>query len=147
MSLSSYVRSKKFIAVIVGIFGLALLVISFSVGVAVGYHKASFSYAWGEHYDRNFGGPRHGIFGMHGSPLFMNAHGIFGTIIKIDNNTLVIKDKDSTEKIVRVNDNTTIKKLRQTISLKDLVIDQRVIVIGEPNDQGQIEAKFIRVLN
>ena len=53
-------KSKKFAVVIVVILGLALLIGTFSFGMAVGYRKAKFSYAWGENYHRNFGGPRGG---------------------------------------------------------------------------------------
>jgi hypothetical protein len=39
-----------------------------------------------------------------------------------------------------------IERLRETVKISDLKVDDFVVVIGEPNDSGQIEAKFIRLL-
>ena len=36
--------------------------------------------------------------------------------------------------------------MRNDLTAKDLAPDQTIVVIGEPNAQGQINAKFIRVL-
>jgi cytochrome c-type biogenesis protein CcmE len=34
-----------------------------------------------------------------------------------------------------------------TIAPQNLKAGQQIVVIGEPNDQGQIQAKFIRIIN
>lgn len=149
MEIDKILQSRKFVIVMVTLFGLALMVGVFIGGVAVGLHKARFSYAWGDNYERNFVGPRSGPMGMmrgfFGRDLF-DAHGSAGDIIKIADNTLTIKENGNTEKSVLVGDGTTIQQFRQTIKLSDLKTGDRVVVIGEPNDQGQIEAKFIRVM-
>lgn len=59
---------------------------------------------------------------------------------------LIIKDRDGTEKIILVTDKTEIRKFRETVKLSDLKIDDYVVVIGEPNDAGQVEAKLIRIM-
>jgi hypothetical protein len=125
---------------------LAVLIGIFSLGVFVGYHKARFSYAWGENYHNNFGGPRGGLFKDFSGKEFMDAHGTYGQIVKVTDSTLVVKGSDSVEKIVVVNDDTSIMRLRDAIKISDLKINDNVIIIGEPNEQGQIGAKFIRFL-
>lgn len=147
----NFIKSKAFITLVVVLFGLALLAGTFGLGLAVGYHKARFSYAWGENYHRNFGGPKGGFFGgdfldgFSGRDL-IDAHGVFGQIAKIDGSTLIIKGRDNVEKIVLVQDDTSIMSFRDAIKLADLKIDDNVMVIGEPDDQGRITAKFIRLM-
>ena len=144
--LSQCVQSKGFMVAVACLVGLAVLVGTFSLGVFVGYHKARFSYAWGENYHRNFGGPMGGLFQDFSGKEFIDAHGTFGQIVKVNSSTLVVKGRDSVEKIVVVKDNTSIMRLRDSIKILDLKINDNIVVIGEPNEQGQIEAKFIRFL-
>jgi len=130
-----------FLIIITGVFGL---------GMAVGYRKANFSYNWGENYHRNFGGPRNGFFRqmpmMFGND-FISAHGTTGLIIKIDGNNLVVDGNNTPEKIVVVSDKTIIRNGQQDIKLGDLKIGELVVVVGNPNAGGQIEAILIRVFN
>jgi len=148
----NFIKSKKITVAIAILFGLTLLFGAFSIGVAVGYRKASFSYAWGENYHLNFGGPREGLFNNFSRDIagrdFIGAHGIFGQIMNIDINsqTLAIKGRDNVEKIVLVKNETEIRRFQDIVQLNDLKSDELVTIIGEPNNQGQIEAKFIRVL-
>ena len=149
----NFLKSKKVLAIIIVLFSLALLVGVFGLGIAVGYHKARFSYAWGENYHRNFGGPRGGFFRNFSGRDFIDAHGTFGQIVKIDLSTnlgqvatLVIKGQDNVEKIVLIKDDTSIRRFRDAIKPSDLKADDYVVVIGEPNNEGQIAAKFIRLL-
>lgn len=153
----NFIKSRTFIIIIVCLFGLAILAGSFAVGVFVGYAKARFSYAWGENYHKNFGGPRGGLMRDLGKDFsggdFIGAHGTFGQIIKIDPSTdlgqaavLVIRGKDNVEKIVLIKNDTEIRRFQDVIQIGDLKIDELVTVIGEPNDAGQIIAKFIRIL-
>lgn len=153
----NFIKSKTFVTIIVVLFGLALLAGVFTLGAAIGYRKARFSYAWGENYNRNFGGPREGFMGNFARDFsgrdLIDAHGTFGQIMKIDPSTgsgqaatLVIKGPDNVEKSVLIKDDTTIQRLRETIKSGDLKINDNVVVIGNPNNSGQIEAKFIRVM-
>src|SRR3989338_7677813 len=78
--------------VIVGLAGFIVLILVFGAGMKVGTLKARYSYRWAENYHRNFAGPRSGFFSDWGnSPRgeFINAHGVFGSIIKIDGNTML----------------------------------------------------------
>jgi len=146
----NFIKSRTFVVIIIVLFGLALLVGVFTLGAAIGYRKARFSYAWGENYNRNFGGPREGFMGNFARDFsgrdLIDAHGTFGQIMRIDSSTLVIKGPDNVEKSVLIKDDTTIQRLRETIKPGDLKINDSVVIIGSPNNSGQIEAKFIRVM-
>lgn len=124
---------------------IVVLVFVFSLGVFVGHEKSRFSRDWGENYYRNIMGP--GGRGMmdFGRPGF-NAHSGLGQIIKIDGNSLIIKDQANIEKTILITDKTAIIRDKQNIAITDLKVDDKIIVIGRPNDQGQIEPTLIRIL-
>ncbi len=102
----------------------ALLVLMFSMGVWVGQKRAEFSSRWRENYRKNF-------------VESANGHGIFGSVISIDASTITVKDRDGVEKVVIISG--AVKPAK--ISVGDMVV-----VIGSPDSQGQINARFIRVL-
>lgn len=148
MDYSSFFQSRKFKIIIWVVGGLVVLLLTFRFGVVVGYRKASFSYLWGENYHRNFGGPRGGFFGEFFSDQkdFIESHGVFGQIVKIDGSTLVLKGKDNVEQIVLVDDGVSIIRFREKAALSDLETGDYVVIIGDPNDLGQIQAKLIRIM-
>jgi hypothetical protein len=133
--------------VIVGLAGFVVLILVFGAGVKVGTLKAQYSYRWADNYHKNFAGPRGGFFGdwqRFPAEDFIGGHGAFGEIIEMKDNGFVIKGPENAEKVVITNQNTTIVKGRETI--KDgLKVGDRVVIIGSPNDEGQIEAKLIRI--
>jgi hypothetical protein len=137
--------------IIVGIIIFVYSVCVFGTGVFVGGMKARFSYRWAENYHRNFGGPENGfMFDMRMSPLngeFIQGHGVFGEIIQIKDSDIVIKSQDNAEKVVIFNKDTAITVGRRTITKSDLKVGEQVVVIGSPNDKGQIEARLIRVFD
>lgn len=145
MDFNKIFQAKKFKKILLAIGALIVLLIVFGVGMAVGFRKANFSYRWAENYHRNFGGPREGLFKDFSGRDFINTHGISGSIIKIDGNTLIIKGQDNVEKTIVVSDQTVIRKQQETIKVSDLKVDDSVVIIGSPNNSGQIEAKLIRV--
>lgn len=127
---------------VIGVIVIAILI--FSAGISVGFHKASFGRAWGENYERNFGmKPNRQPFGQDNFP---NAHGAIGKIIKIELPTIIVQDKDSIEKVILIKENTQIQKMKDHLTTNDLKIDDFVVVIGNPNEQGQIESKLIRIM-
>jgi hypothetical protein len=158
MSAQEVLKSKKFkiAALAVGVIIIAL--VSFSAGVGVGFHKARFSYKFGENYERNFvGGPFQGPGMMERGSRgmmddfegrgFRNGHGIAGTIISVANNQIVIKDRDGQENTISVSDKTLIKQGQNTISINDLKNDEQIVVMGRPGDNGTINADLIRVFD
>lgn len=139
-------QSKAFKIILWALGVFILVAVSFGAGMFVGFKKAGFSYKWGENYHRNFGGPKGGFAGDFMGRDLMNANGVVGQIIKIDGQTLVIKGQDNVEKIILLKADSVLREFMNTISQGDLKAGDFVVVIGEPNDQGQIEAKFIRIM-
>jgi hypothetical protein len=131
---------------VVGIVALAFVM--FGAGMSVGYHRASYAYRWGENYHRNFGGPRGGFLRP---PLGMNddlpnANGTFGRVVKVEPPIFAVTGDDGIEKSVAVATSTIIRSLRSTININDLRVGDYVVVVGKPNEAGQIEAGLIRVV-
>ncbi|MDD3101950.1 MAG: hypothetical protein PHE59_02290 [Patescibacteria group bacterium] len=143
---NKFFRSKSFKIITLIIIGVIVFLLIFNLGMIIGFRKANFSYKWGENYHQNFAGPRGGFFRDFGGRDFIEPHGVFGQIIKIEDSTLIIKSPDNVEKTVIAKDDTVIERFRETIKLTDLKIDDQIVVIGEPNTSGQIEAKFIRIM-
>jgi len=150
MDTNNFFQSNLFKGILLGIAGLGVLVFVFSLGAFVGSKKAEFSFRWADEYHRNFGGPQGGIFGdfMGMDRELPNANGSFGKIIKIDLETkvLTIKGASSVEKNILVSDKTIIVLQKENIKLSDLKVDENIVVMGEPNASGQIEALLIRVM-
>lgn len=145
--IKSFVESNKFKVLIYILASFFILMFVFQAGMIAGFKKASFGNNWGENYERNFGPSRNKL------PLFMdgmrdmpNAHGAIGKIIKVDFPNIVVLDKDQTEKVIIISDTTNILERKEVISKDKLILDKYIIVIGSPNDSGQIESKLIRII-
>ena len=121
---------------------IVIFLLAFGIGVSVGYEKGIFASRWGRNYEANFLGPRGGmIFGMPGG----DAHGAAGTVISVASSTFAIKDDEGNEQSIAVASGTIIRKMNSTISLGDLKVGDEAIVIGSPDQNGQVRARFIRV--
>ncbi len=145
-------HSKCFKNTVIFLLIFIILAVTFGLGTMVGYRKAKFSYQWGDNYHKNFGGPRGGFMGRLPSPLrfdedFINPHGLAGSIIKIDGANIIVKGNDNVEKTILLSDKTVIRNGRQDIKAGDLKVGDLIVTIGDPNSNGQIEAKLIRIFN
>lgn len=142
--------SKTMRRVLWGFGGLIVLLFVFQAGMFVGYHKATFSYRYGDSYHRAFGGGERGFFnGMHKGGYqepFSGGHGLMGRIVSINLPAIVVADRDGVEKVVLIEKNTEIKKFRDSISSRELAVDNMVVIIGKPGEEGQVEAKLIRLM-
>ncbi len=132
---------------------VVVILFIFGAGMIVGFNKANFGGKWGKHYKDNFGMgyPRGGMMGDFSSKnsmmgFFPNAHGAIGKIIKIQLPSIIVLDKDNLEKVINITDDTEIEQMRTDIKSSELKVDDFIVVIGSPNDKGQIEAKLIRVM-
>lgn len=148
MDFDTLFQSRKF-KLTLGAIGLLIVVLaSFVIGVLVGYRKAGFSYSWDDHYERNFGGPsRSRPMGFLPEPggEFMDAHGTAGPVLNVGSSTVVVNGRDGMEKTVRITSSTVIRDHRDTVDISKLSTNDRVVVIGSPNANGQIDAKLIRI--
>jgi hypothetical protein len=158
--MNDLVKSQKFKYAAIAVGSAILAIIIFSAGIFVGLKKARFSYSWGENYERNFARPFGGPEMMHGplpGPMemmrdfegrdFRNGHGVAGEIISITGNNIVLKDLRNNENTIAVSDKTIIKQGRDNISLNDLKNNQKIVVLGQPGENGVINADLIRVFN
>ncbi len=143
---SGHQHSRLFKWIVGTLLELIIVLGVFALGVQVGFHKAGFTYSWINNYPNNFGGSRPPVK-LPSSSEFLNAHGLFGTILSTGQNTLIVKDDDNNEKTVVVPANAVLRENFQDIHSSDLKTGQQIIVIGSPDNQGRIDAKFIRVLN
>jgi hypothetical protein len=150
-NIKKILESKNFKTLIYTLGILFIVLMIFQAGMLAGYKKASFGRNWGDNYERNFGFPPDGSRMMGGEfgglGNFPNAHGAIGKIIKLELPTMIVLDeKDNTEKVVVVNDKTEIRLMRDVTTPEKLKLDDHIIIIGEPNSSGQIEARLIRFL-
>ncbi len=133
---------------IVGVFIIAVVaLLIFNIGMRVGFMRASFTNVAGDNFYQplSSGDPRH-LAGFV-QDAESGAHGASGKIVSINLPTLVVADKDSTEKIVHIEDETIIRKMRTTISGTDLRTGDFIVVIGEPDTaSAEVDAKLIRVM-
>lgn len=146
MNFNKFLQSKALKITIWAIGAAIIMLIMFQAGLIVGFKKAGFSYRWGENYHRNFAGPRAGFIEDFSGKEFIEANGVFGSIIKIGSSTMVIKGRNDTEKIILLKTDTVIKRFQNTIKSSDLKANEFIVVIGSPNNTGQLEAKLIRVM-
>lgn len=146
MSIQKILQSKFFQGCLAGLAIFLVLLLVFKLGTIVGGHKADFTCGWGDNYRRNFGGKDNSLIPGLEDPNNFGGHGIMGEIIKIENNTIIINSPDNIEKIISVTNDTIIKRQRENINLSDIKDKDVITVIGSPNNQGQIEAKLIRVI-
>jgi hypothetical protein len=153
-------KSRLFHGILIGIISLMIVLISFQAGIFVGYHRADFAYRSNENFYRTFGENGRGdMRNGTGSPEFMGTvlkgfdtedlpggHGSVGKIVRVSSTTIIIADVKNVEKTVRIMDDTLVRRLRDTIRAQDIAIGDSVIVIGDPDAQGEITAHLIRVL-
>jgi hypothetical protein len=146
MNYKEIFQSKKFKMTLLGIAGFIAALLIFQAGIFVGYRKADFSYNWERNYPRVFGTPPNSFLNEFGDRGFTNGHGTVGQIMKIDGNNIIIKGSDNVEKTVIVSDSTSIQSGRQSLKINALKVNDFIVAIGSPNNSGQIDAKFIRVM-
>ncbi|KKU78575.1 MAG: hypothetical protein UY04_C0033G0011 [Parcubacteria group bacterium GW2011_GWA2_47_7] len=148
INFNEFVRSKKFTRVALGIGVLVLVLVIFQLGVFIGFHRAGFSYHMGDNYYRAFEERDESILrtGGMGGRGFTNAHGATGKIIKIALPTIIVESPDLVEKIILTNDDTEFRSSIGATTAQDLKLNDAIIVIGSPNDDGEIVARLIRIL-
>lgn len=141
----TYIRSISLRAAGIVFVAAAAALFIFFVGETVGYKKAAFSYRWSETYQRNFVDARkkmpHALRGRQ----WMNPHGAYGRIVALELPRMTVVGADEPEKIVRITDGAIIRKFRASISDGDLRVGDNVVAIGVPDNNGELEAKLIRV--
>ena len=147
MNIGTIMRSRRFIMVTWIVAGLICIAIIFKAGMLVGYERAVFTYQWRENYHKNFAGPRMGFMADVFDKDIIGSHGNFGKILSISGSEFVLQGRNETETIIRLSDATAIKSFQNTLTPSDLAVGQYVVVIGNPNTQGQVEAQLVRIMS
>jgi hypothetical protein len=148
MNIKAYIKSQSFKGILIGISVAIIALIIFQAGVAVGERKVSFAHRFGDNFERNFRDPRGGGLihrGFPGGPDMPGGHGAVGEIVSISLPLVVVAGPDNLEKTVLVTDTTKIRKFQDSIEAGELGVGDFIIVLGTPNDEGQVEAKLIRL--
>lgn len=122
---------------------ILFMLIIFGLGVMVGYRRAVFSYEFGMNHDRYAEFGSHPFMGMW--PLEPGAHGIVGKIKDVADRSITIKDSNGHIFSILVSSSTVIRSNQSMIKIENIGIGDMVTIIGEPLDNGQVEARFIRV--
>jgi len=146
MKIEEILESRLLKVIILAFAGLIILVFVFGLGVFVGARKADFSFKWAQAYHTNFDGPQEGFLGNIMSRDFTAANGVFGKIVKISGQTITINGKDNIEKNILVDSETIINFQKKNKKIADLKVGDSVIVVGEPEANGQIKAELIRLM-
>ncbi len=134
-------RYKK-IAYVLGVF--IVLLLTFQAGMAVGFHRAEFGHRFDENYMDAFGKhPEGGHEGFRDEPF--ESHGAVGRVLSVSLPTIVVEDKN-VEKVVRVSSSTVVRYFRDHIDVSQIKPNDFIVVIGEPNQASEVEAKLIRML-
>lgn len=146
MSFKDFLQSDKYSKLVTALGILLAVLVIFGAGVFVGYRKADFSYRWSDNYYRDFGGPNSPLGMSDADDNAQTPHGAFGTVIGVNLPTFAVKGQNEAEKIIIVGPQTVIRTLRNSGTTTDIHVGQSVIIIGEPDDQGQIDASFVRIV-
>lgn len=138
-NLEQFAASKK-VRAGVGILGaLFVAALIFHAGVVVGAHRGRFDRA------HSFRSPLFpsGFALPHG--FIPNAHGAVGTITAVTLPTFTMETRAGASQSIVVGTSTLIRSMGPA-NEKALSVGSQVIVLGEPDGQGRIDAKLIRVL-
>lgn len=146
MSIKEFLRSQTFKGVIIGLVAATVVMASFQVGVSIGERKAKFSHRFGDSFERNFRGPDG--WGMRGpdEDFMPGGHGAVGEIVSLALPTIVVSGPDKLEMTIVLDEETVVRRFREEIQAADLKVGDHIVTLGEPDEEGRILAKLIRVL-
>ena len=135
-NLKEFFRSKTFFIVLYVLLGAAGVVVVFAAGMSIGSRRAHYDQAWRNHYLENFG--------PMGQPPI--DHGTIGKILSVTLPRVIVEDRSGIEKTIVITADTNIRNGALILKSSDLTPDEFIVAIGDPGSNGQIEARFIRIL-
>lgn len=144
MELKTLTSSKNVRIGVLVVLSVILALVVFQAGVEVGYRRGIFADKFADNYDRMFEGPQ----GMHGffEEGIQSGHGAAGSIVSISLPSLVISSNDNTERVVHIATTTQLRNGRDTLQATDLKVGTTIVVLGDPGDDGSINAHLIRTV-
>ena len=146
--MNNLLESKKIRAILVILGGLIVLFVVFGLGMAVGYDRAGFAAGFDRNYYRIFfGGAPGGPMGMMAPPMPGATHGVVGAVIDVGTSTISVTDEKNNEQSIVISSGTVIRDGDTDGAIADVAVGDQIAVIGEPDNNGQIEARFVRILS
>ena len=146
MTYKEFIKSKTFSIIIYAVGGLLVALFIFQAGIFVGYRSAAFSIRWNNAHNGDIRDPQ-SIFAPFGRDMDdMNPHGAIGEIISVQLPEMMVKGSSGNEVIILIGSTTSIRSMRNQASTSDLVAGEQVVTIGVPDENGQIQAAFIRII-
>lgn len=149
-TLKKGVEVPKYVVVILA--AIAIFLVGFVFGQKFEKNRIFHLQEWDRNYQDNFfpdmrkGYPAPLPPDRPRSPLSeIKAHGLIGKVLNVSEKKLTVEGDDKIEESVIVNDKTVIRIDGSPASFEDLKVDQRVAIFGQPDNQGQIAANFIRI--
>lgn len=144
MNVNAFLRSAACARLLIAIAFVGALFLAFGLGTSVGFHKAQQAQRYSESYDRLFGpAPR-----VPGGMLFergISGHGAAGRILSVSSSSIQLAGREG-ERSVRIDAETEILRFSESVPLDSLVPGDFVTVLGEPEEDGQVLARFVRVM-
>ena len=145
--MKNILETKTYGKIIVAISVILIALIIFSAGIFVGYYKATFSHDLDDVYRQGFNSPGSPFAPFMHSSDDVNPHGIVGQIVGINLPfSIMVKGDKNAEQIVTILPETTVRIFHSLATTSDIKVGDQAIVIGTPNDQGEIQASFIRII-
>jgi hypothetical protein len=79
--------------------------------------------------------------------LLGGGHGAAGIIDDISNTGVTVRERGGTAQVVLIDNKTRIERNLKTMTMADLHIGDRVLVVGAPDPQRQIRARLIQIID
>jgi len=142
------IEVPKNIIIILG--GIAIFLVGFLLGQRFERNRLRHFQGWNDNYQNIFFSARR----MDPPPppehirsplMAIRAHGLIGKILNISGTKLTVQGDDQVEESVITDEKTIVRIDGSPASLEDMKVGQRIAVFGQPNNQGQIAANFIRI--
>ena len=127
---------------IIYVLGILLIIL-----IIFGYRRATYSFIWHENYNKDALQPVSFMAPFMHDEDDVNPDSAIGNIVSMHIPFLLIKGKYQSERTVIVGSTTSIRFADRIASTTDLTMNRQIIAIGTPDDKGQIQATFIRILN
>lgn len=141
------VITSKTVQIALGVVAvLILMCVSFLAGAKCSERRMRHFSNWSNHYP-DMMLPHRGmrVMEFRGRPPMPLPNGVFGRVLSATGTNLIIEGRDHFEQNVLINASTTIRTERGTASIADIQPEMEVGVFGMPNEQGQIDARLIRL--
>ncbi|HWB33792.1 MAG TPA: hypothetical protein VG753_00510 [Candidatus Paceibacterota bacterium] len=130
-----------------GIAALIVALLIFHAGMVVGYNRAFQFHGAPREFSVRMGGP------VGWGPSFSvptsfipEGHGIVGTISESGYPTFTITAPDGDDVPVVLATTTLIRGPQGDASTSALVPQRQIIILGDPDDAGRVDASFIRII-